>query len=66
MEMEKDSSAQGQLRQDAEEAFEEAIRLDPDRPGPHRELSPFMREAREIFRGEGESPARPSTAPGEI
>lgn len=35
---EKDGAAQREMKQRAAEAFREAIRLDPERPAPHREL----------------------------
>ncbi len=38
LEAEQDGARKAELRGEAEASFREAIRLDPERPGPHREL----------------------------
>ncbi|HYG63513.1 MAG TPA: M48 family metalloprotease [Thermoanaerobaculia bacterium] len=47
-EAEKDAAAQAELRAAARESLRESIRLDPERPGPHRELGLLLHRGGEL------------------
>ena len=48
LEAEKDGERRAGLRREAEAGFREAIRLDPERPGPHRELGLLAYRAKDF------------------